>query len=674
MSAKHAKVMLVTADAEFAGLLRASLAAVSSQPVDVPGFSRLDEALRYLACNQRVEVVFLDLFLPDSQGMETFSKVRASAPFPSVVILASPGRQEMALTAVQEGAQDYLLREECDARTLARLVRYAQERRRAQDELGERREFSRLISQNVTDLIMILDREGRRVYHSPSYKAILGDLELLKGSTAFLEIHPEDRDRVQQTLRESLATGVGQRLQFRFLLKDGTVRYIESQANVIRERGGKPCKMVVVSRDISDRQQAEQALRESEQRYKRLLGSTTDYIFTVKIEGGRSVATTHGAGCEALTGYKPEDFDKNSQLWLSVVPTDERGAVLEQVRLLVKGEVPPPLEHRLIRQDGRVRWIRNTSVPRKDEHGRLIAYDGLISDITERKQAEEQLKRAYAELAKNDEALRKTLQDLNASHQALKATQLQLIQAEKFESIGTLAAGVAHEVKNPLQTILMGLAYLKNNLPPENETFSMVLSDMRDAVKRADTIVRELLTLSAATHIEMKDEDFNAVLERSLWLVNYQINSARVHVVKELAGDLPLVHIDRSRLEQVFLNLFLNAVQAMPNGGTLKVRTRLETWAGDQPHSERSTGQFKAGETVLAAEVQDTGVGIPAPNLLKVFDPFFTTKPVGSGTGLGLSVAKQIIDLHGGSINVQNAPEGGVRVTVILRTQPATTS
>jgi PAS domain S-box-containing protein len=671
MTVRPARILLVEAESAFAELLRQRLSAPLPDvpPAEVLVVTTLEQALKHLSRNQRVDVVLLDLFLPDSQGLEALAGVRGRTPLPSIVILTEPAQETLALEALHKGAQDYLLRAECEPRVLARVLRYACERRRSLDELRERREFSRLISQNVTDLIMVLDREGRRLYHSPSYKSILGDLEFVKGSSAFLEIHPEDRDRVHEALRRTLAAGVGQRLEYRFLLKDGSVRFIESQPNVIRDRWGKPSQMVVVSRDITERQQAEQALRQSEQRYKHLLASTTDYIFTVKMQNGRSVATTHGPGCEALTGYTPADFESSPQLWLAMVPVEDRPSVLAQIGRLLQGEMPPPIEHRLIRKDGQLRWIRNTSVPRRNEQGVLVAYDGLISDITERKTAEERLKTAYAELARNDEALRKTLQDLNTSHEVLKTTQLQLIQAEKFESVGTLAAGVAHEVKNPLQTVLMGLAYLNRNLPATDPNFPMVLTDMRDAVKRADTIVRELLTLSATTHIDMQDGDFNAVVERSLFLVNYEINAARIHAVRELAANLPPVCMDRTRIEQVFLNLFLNAIQAMPQGGTLTVRTRTERWTEAQPRGDLAAPPIKLGDPVVVAEVVDTGVGIPEQNLMKIFDPFFTTKPVGSGTGLGLSVAKQIVDLHGGLIDIRNVPEGGVRVTLTLRAQ-----
>ncbi len=669
MIARPLRVMVVEADAAVAGRLQeqALAAGAPNAPVEVVRRSALQEAMTHLAKHQRMDLILLDLFLPDSAGLETLERLRQRNPLPSIVAVVEPGQEALGGQAIEKGAQDYLLRDEADARTLARLFRYAQERRRALDELRERREFSRLISQNVTDLIMVLDRDGRRVYHSPSYRGILGDLEFVKGSTVFLEIHPEDRDRVYRVFRETLATGAGQRLEYRLLLRNGEIRSIESQPNVIRDRWGRPFKMVVVSRDITERKQAEEALRKSEQRYKLLTASTTDYIFTVRLKDGRAVSTTHGPGSETLTGYSPADFEQSPQLWLGMVPPEDRPAVLAQVRALLAGQTPPPIEHRLIRKDGQVRWIRNTSVPRRDEQGALVAYDGLISDITERKQAEERLKTAYAELAKNDEALRRTLEDLNASHEALKATQLQLIQAERFESIATLAAGVAHEVKNPLQTMLMGLAYLKNNLPPDNQNLSLVLTDMRDAVKRADTIVRELLTLSASTHIVMRDCDFNAIIERSLALVNYQINASRVRLARELAADLPPVRIDHAKIEQVFLNLFLNAVQAMPQGGVLSVRTRACQWT--KAYTEPGPAHARVGDRVVVAEVQDTGVGIPQQNLDKVFKPFFTTKPAGAGTGLGLSVAKQIIDLHGGHITIANGPGGGVLVTIVLRAQ-----
>jgi signal transduction histidine kinase len=278
--------------------------------------------------------------------------------------------------------------------------------------------------------------------------------------------------------------------------------------------------------------------------------------------------------------------------------------------------------------------------------------------------ANNQLLQTNYDLARSEEALRRALDELRASHQRLKAAQLQLIQAEKMECIGTLAAGVAHEVKNPLQTILMGVAYLTKNIPADDETLSMVLSDIREAVGRADAIVRDLLNLSISRQIEMNEEDVNAVLEHSLSFVNYDLTRSRVQVRREFASDLPPVRLDKQKIEQVLINLFTNAIHAMENGGELLLRSRSMIWPGVLEQSK-----FQAGDALVCIEIDDSGVGIPNEKLPRIFEPFFTTKPNGLGTGLGLPVSKQIIDLHGGVIDLGPGSLGGARATVMLKAE-----
>ncbi len=416
-----------------------------------------------------------------------------------------------------------------------------------------------------------------------------------------------------------------------------------------------------------EREQADRVIRAGEERYRRLLASVTDYVYSVTIVGGEVVGTKHGPGCEAVTGYTPEEFDLDPRLWYRMVHEADRPAVLARAERILRGDEPPPLEHRILHKSGNIRWIRSTTVPRRDSLGGLLGYDGLVSDITERKQAEEQLQHAYAELAQHQEALKTTLQQLEASHKELQTAQLDLIHAAKLESVGTLAAGVAHEVKNPLQTIVMGLDYLDRNLSARDGTVTEVLSDMRDAARRANCIVRELLNFSATTDFELRPDDLNAVVERSLWLVNCEVVASHTTVGKHLAADLPRVSIDRLKLEQVFINLFLNALQAMSQGGVLTVGTRSVGFGDDPTLGGIGVGEFRRGERLVACEVHDTGPGIAEENLAKIFDPFFTTKPVGLGTGLGLAVVKKIVELHRGVIDIRNAPLRGVLVTLLLR-------
>jgi len=313
-----------------------------------------------------------------------------------------------------------------------------------------------------------------------------------------------------------------------------------------------------------------------------------------------------------------------------------------------------PLEfEEVLPLDGEPHTYISVKFPLLDARGVPYATCGISTDITERKRAEQALKAA--------------VDQLQASHDQLRAAQLQLIQAAKLESLGTLAATVAHEVKNPLQTILMGLDYLERNLPAADAPFPLVLTEMRNAVERANLIVRELVQLSAPTDFQMKDEDVNALVQRCLSLMNCEVLASQTTLVQNLAPDLPPVKLDWRKMEQVLLNLFINALQAMSQGGVLTVTTRLARLADLLPLTGATFPQFAPRDPLVSLEVQDTGTGIAEADLPRIFDPFFTTKPPGVGTGLGLSVVKNIVDLHGGAIHIRNAPPQGALVTLILK-------
>jgi PAS domain S-box-containing protein len=394
------------------------------------------------------------------------------------------------------------------------------------------------------------------------------------------------------------------------------------------------------------RQSLEKAVRESEKRYRRLLASVTDYIYTVQVENGRAVSTVHGPGCARVTGYTAEELERDPHLWQRVVHDEDRALVLKQAVRVLAGE-PTTLEHRIVHKDGSIRWVRHTPVVRRDEQERLVDYDGLISDITERKLAEE--------------ALRRAVEDLQQSREALNSMNLQLIQAEKMETVGRMAAGVAHEVQNPLQILLMSLDYLSQRMTSGRDVvLDGVIDEMRHAAKRAETIIRGLLDFSHSDTLDLKPQNINALVENALLLTRHSLASRHIHLETNLASDLPPVALDGIKIEQVLVNLFGNAIDAMPPGGTLTVRTRTEQLAETQHDAGlREAGRFYAGDTVVVVDVEDTGSGIAPEALRKIFDPFFTTKPTGKGTGLGLAVVKRILDLHGGSIEIGNRPAGG---------------
>lgn len=277
-------------------------------------------------------------------------------------------------------------------------------------------------------------------------------------------------------------------------------------------------------------------------------------------------------------------------------------------------------------------------------------------------------------LARLVPSVRRTLEEVNErlerrrAQEQLQAAQHQLIQAEKMESIGRLAAGVAHEVKNPLSVILMGVDCLLGRLASDKDR--TILSHIAESAKRADTVIRGLLDFSASRAEDLKPEDLNRIVEQALLLVKHELVRSHVTVVKDLSPEVPPLQLERTKIEQVFINLFMNAIDAMSEGGTLTVRTAVKVLDAVGPHvGRRTTDRFRIGDTVAVVEIDDTGIGIPAEHLSKLLDPFFTTKPPGKGTGLGLSVAKSLVESHGGTIDIRNRPEGGVRVTLMFPVQ-----
>lgn len=264
---------------------------------------------------------------------------------------------------------------------------------------------------------------------------------------------------------------------------------------------------------------------------------------------------------------------------------------------------------------------------------------GYIISITERSEKVERM-------------VEERTTQLVSANKELKETQLQLIQAAKLESVGRLAAGVAHEVKNPLAVIQFGIDYLFNSVKGNAESIEVV-QEMDDAVNRADSVIRGLVDFSHSEELTLEKQDLNAIVKQSLRLVSHELMQHHIALKKEFATGLPPVALDTHKMEQVFVNLFMNSIQAMELEGTLSVNTHLK--------------QEKDGATLVQVVVEDTGHGIPKEKLSRIFDPFFTTKPTGKGTGLGLSVTRNIVELHDATIEIQNREENGTSSILTFR-------
>lgn len=393
----------------------------------------------------------------------------------------------------------------------------------------------------------------------------------------------------------------------------------------IRYPDGRVSKIAMIS-DITERKASETALRESEQRFRRLLESVTDYVYTVEVRDGRPAATQHGPGCEAVTGYRPEEFAERPYLWLDMVYPEDRPMVIAHADALLRGGPAEPLDHRIVRKDGEIRWVRNTPAPRHDAEGRLTGYDGLVKDITERRKATEERIRLERESAEARE-------------------RAALERASRLASLGLLAAGVAHEVNNPLQGMLSHLEAIRRELPPDfprRDSLKMV----ERGIETIRGLAQRLLWLGAAPPVEAPACRVSEAVAFVRELLHSALERARIRLRIELRSPDLEVRIAHGELAQILLNLMMNARDAMPNGGELSIVGERE---GDR----------------AAITVADTGVGIPPEHRARLFEPFFTTKGA-RGTGLGLTVTDALVRNHGGEITVESEVGRGTSFTVRL--------
>jgi PAS domain S-box-containing protein len=377
-----------------------------------------------------------------------------------------------------------------------------------------------------------------------------------------------------------------------------------------------------------------------EQRYEKLVNYLTDYIYTVTIQDGVAVDTVHGPGCISVTGYTPDDFKKDSDLWYRMVHHKDRKKVLEQARMAVAGIEGEPLEHRIIHKDGTVRWIRNKIAVTRDGSGVPVAYDGLINDITTLKKAEAA------------EALR----------------YRQLIQADKLASLGTLVSGIAHEINNPNNFIMLNIQLFskvwKDTMPILDEYFdrngdfviagmpystskekiAQSLEGIMQGTERIRNITKSLTEYARADSDTLNETvDVNKVVEVAILITGNLIKKSTTNFKAEYGKNLPLIRGNAQQLEQVVINLINNACQSLKDPSK---EIKISTY-------------YNAQRRKVRIKVEDRGIGIKPEDLKHIMDPFFTTKRDAGGTGLGLSVSYNIVKSHGGTLILTSKPNEG---------------
>ncbi len=486
--------------------------------------------------------------------------------------------------------------------------------------------FLQAIIETEPDCIKLLDRDGKLLMMNRAGLAMIeaDSFDLVRGKAVNLLVAPEYREAFRNLTAEAFQGRQGL-LEFEMIGLKGRRLWLETRAVPLRNDQSEITAVLGVTRDMTERKAVEQALQDSEKRFKRLVESVTDYIYTVKVREGRGVATVHGPGCVTVTGYSSEEYQADPDLWRRMIFEEDRDAILKKTNEILSGSPVAPFEHRIIHKDGSIRWIKNTPVPRFDKEGKLTDYDGLITDIT-----------------------------------PLKHLEAQLRQAQKMEAIGQLAGGVAHDFNNILTAIIGYGNLVLMKLPPEDASRPFV-SRILSSADRAAQLTRSLLAFSRKQAIDPMPIDVNALSQRVNLLLSKLVGED-IEFKTALSDRELTVLADSVQMEQVLMNLVMNARDAVKDQGTITLETAAFELGED---FIREHGYGKPGRYARLT-VSDTGEGMNEAVRRRIFEPFFTTKEVGKGTGLGLSMAYGIIKQHTGYITVSSEPGKGARFSIYL--------
>jgi two-component system, cell cycle sensor histidine kinase and response regulator CckA len=484
-------------------------------------------------------------------------------------------------------------------------------RRQAQAALHTREQEYRALVENSPDVICRYDREGRILYVNPSCERLLGrTLADLVGTHAMDRFPPNEgltnyRRLVDDVVRTGRAAECELGLDFLGgYLATHYVRLVPERDSV-----GRIVSVLAIGRDITPLKETEQRLRESELRFRQVTENIDEVFWLTDLERERVIYVS--PAYERVWGRTCESLYEDRRAWFEAAHPDDRSRVEEAVMSL-RETGGYDLEYRVIRPDGSMRWVQDRAFPIRDASGTVTRVAGVAEDITTRRQLEEQFR-----------------------------------QSQKMEAIGRLAGGVAHDFNNLLAVIQMQSELLLETTqePATREGVAQIMA----STKRASNLTRQLLTFSRREFRQPKAINLADVVGGTSDMLR-RLLGEEIVLESRFAPRLPLVHADAGMMEQVVLNLAVNARDAMPEGGRLTISLDAvvvgpERVAG---YSGVSPGSF------VCLSVSDTGTGIPPESLPRIFEPFFTTKDVGKGTGLGLATVFGIAQQHRGWVEAES--------------------
>ncbi len=499
------------------------------------------------------------------------------------------------------------------------------DRKKYERDLKGSEEKLRRLFERVRHGLFISSKEGRFLDCNQALLDMLGyssKEEFLKIDIARdLYVNPEDRKILKE---KSERGGYVKDMEVEFKKKNGDKITVLLTGHPIKNEEGETIGYEGINLDITERKRIEDELREANEFFMNLIESSVDGIIAADMKGNIFI---FNKGAETLSGYKAEEVIGKIHI-TQIYPAGIAKEIMKRLRSPDYGGVGKllPSQFNVVNKEGEEIPIQISATLIYNGAGQEVASVGIFTDLRSRLLMEKKL----------------------------QETHLQLVSSEKMASLGKLAAGIAHEINNPLGGILIYSSLMMEDLPEEDPKRGDLARIVQET-GRCKEIVKSLLEFARQTEPKKEPTDINRAINDGLFFLVNQALFHNIRIVKNLDPFLPFVRGNSGQLKQVFMNIIVNAAEAMHGNGTLTITT--------SPSPDRKT---------VWIEFADTGEGITEENLSRIFDPFFTTKDVGKGTGLGLATSYGIVQDHGGTINVRSKVGLGTSFIIELPIQPQT--
>jgi PAS domain S-box-containing protein len=631
-------ILLVEDDAEDALLFKHMLLHSPGMSFRLEHVSNLPDAMQRAAAGD-VDIVMLDLSLSGSYGIDTFVRMQEAAPRVPIVVLTGLDDEVLAVKTVQHGAQDYLVKGHVDRLSLVRVIRYAVERHRVQSALAVEHDLLRSVLDNIPDQVYVKDTNGRFITVNPVTARFFGvqSPDDIIGKSDFDFFTP---DLAAQFMAEEQALFQGRSCVNReAAIADpaGNRRWVLTTKVPLRDANGRITGLLGINRDITERKLAEQSVRESAETAKAVLNAVEESVAMVDANG--TILAINETGARRLGKSVAECVGATV---FQGIPEDVASRRREFTNEAFRSSKPVRFE-----DASAGRCFEHCLYPVAGQGGNTARIVFFSRDITERKRAEEHIR------SLNEELERRVIERTADLKKAV--TRLE----EHDRARAAFVSNVSHELRTPLTSMKFEIGNLLDGIAgPVPEKVVEYLQMLNEDSQRMSKTVEDVLDLSrleaGTLRLNRKRLPFDGLILRAAAALKAEAQAKGVEMTLAVDRGLGFVDCDVFKMERVVINILGNAIKFTPPGGHVEVALR----------NERSNGE------ALVLDVTDTGIGIPQQYIARVTEPYFRIGEHVSGAGLGLSIAREILELHGGQIGISSPPPGRDSGTTVSMRMP----